>query len=157
MPDFSDFPGYRDTVLFPLELAFKILAQRADRWLVEHVGCTRRELWVLLCVDDSRMSQQQIGDILRIHQNVMVKILDAMETRGLVKRVQNPKDRREKIVETTNKGRRARTEFRDEREAAMTYIFAPLGIPQREQLRVWSLALLEHAGAGKVNLDDTDS
>ncbi|WP_068032597.1 MarR family winged helix-turn-helix transcriptional regulator [Nocardia mexicana] len=39
-------------------------------------------------------TQQQLGDTLRIHRNVMVGLVDDLEKRGLVERRRHPSDRR---------------------------------------------------------------
>lgn len=48
-------------------------------------------------------TQQYISDSLRIDKVSMVKVIDGFSEKGLVKRVQNPKDRREYFIKLTPK------------------------------------------------------
>ena len=95
----------RNSTVFPFEVAFRIVAHRTDLWLQKHLDCTRRELWVMLCVNESKLRQKQIGEILRIHPNVLVKILDNMEKKDLLHRTKKPADRREHLIENSEKGK----------------------------------------------------
>jgi DNA-binding MarR family transcriptional regulator len=47
------------------------------------------------------LSQQQLADLLGVHRNVMVGILDELEDRRLVRRVRDPKDRRAHQIHLT--------------------------------------------------------
>lgn len=125
-----------------LELSFRVVVQRANQWLQKNAGLNRRELWVLLAVDGTQLSQRQLGEILRIHPNVMVKIIDGMERKGLIKRVRPTGNRRQYIIETTSKGLK-RTQFViDNRDTAMQYVFSPLNLGQIENAKGWMMAIL---------------
>jgi DNA-binding MarR family transcriptional regulator len=47
------------------------------------------------------LSQQQLADLLGVHRNVMVGILDELEARKLVRRERDPKDRRAHRIHLT--------------------------------------------------------
>ena len=51
--------------------------------------------------DEGVLSQQQIADYLLKDKNSVVKLVDGLEERKLVKRVSNPKDRRQNLIEVT--------------------------------------------------------
>lgn len=54
--------------------------------------------------NQGEMSQQQLADQLQKDKNSVTKLVDAIERKGLVKRVQNTKDRRSNTIVLTDKG-----------------------------------------------------
>ncbi len=52
--------------------------------------------------DEGVLSQQQISSIILKDKNSVVKLVDRLEERGLVKRVNNVNDRRENLIKVTN-------------------------------------------------------
>ena len=59
---------------------------------------------LLLLEKKQSYTQQCLSSALRIDKVSMVKIIDGFSKKGLVKRIQNPKDRREYFIELTPKG-----------------------------------------------------
>lgn len=55
--------------------------------------------------DEGVLSQQQIADITMRDKNSIVKLIDGLENRNLVKRVSNPMDRRQNLIEVTEYSR----------------------------------------------------
>lgn len=51
--------------------------------------------------DEGVLTQQQIADITMRDKNSIVKLIDGLESRRLVKRVSNPKDRRQNLIKVT--------------------------------------------------------
>ncbi len=51
--------------------------------------------------DEGVLTQQQIADYLLKDKNSVVKLVDGLEERKLVRRVSNPKDRRQNLIEVT--------------------------------------------------------
>lgn len=51
--------------------------------------------------DEGVLTQQQIADYLLKDKNSVVKLVDGLEDRNLVRRVSNPKDRRQNLIEVT--------------------------------------------------------
>ncbi|MEF9931574.1 MAG: MarR family transcriptional regulator [Bacteroidales bacterium] len=51
--------------------------------------------------DEGIMSQQQIADIIIKDKNSIVKLIDGLEKKGLVKRVADKQDRRQNLIELT--------------------------------------------------------
>ena len=47
------------------------------------------------------LTQQQIADITLRDKNSIVKLIDGLESRKLVRRVSNPKDRRQNLIKVT--------------------------------------------------------
>ena len=51
--------------------------------------------------DEGVLTQQQIADITMRDKNSIVKLIDGLEARNLVKRVNNPKDKRQNLIKVT--------------------------------------------------------
>ncbi len=51
--------------------------------------------------DEGVLTQQQIANITMRDKNSIVKLIDGLENRKLVKRVSNPKDRRQNLIRVT--------------------------------------------------------
>lgn len=56
-------------------------------------------------IEDDGQSQRQLSNQLNIHRNVMVAVIDKLESQGLVKRMPHPGDRRAFAVTLTDKAR----------------------------------------------------
>ena len=52
--------------------------------------------------DEGVLTQQQIADYLLKDKNSVVKLVDGLEDRKLVRRASNPKDRRQNLIEVTD-------------------------------------------------------
>lgn len=52
--------------------------------------------------DEGVLTQQQIADYLLKDKNSVVKLVDGLEERKLVRRASNPKDRRQNLIEVTD-------------------------------------------------------
>lgn len=62
---------------------------------------------ILLDTSKEKLTQQSICETLYIDKVTMVKMIDYLSSFNYVKRVRNPKDRREKIILLTPKARKA--------------------------------------------------
>ena len=63
--------------------------------------------------NEGKMSQQQIADTILKDKNSVVKLIDGLEKKGLVKRVANKEDRRQNLIEITPAGKEIETEVKD--------------------------------------------
>ncbi|AKK03997.1 transcriptional regulator [Corynebacterium epidermidicanis] len=71
-----------------------------------------REYWVLTClITGDAASQSSLCETLVIDASDMVRLIDALERHGWVKRERDPKDRRRQIVTSTKKGKTAHAEL----------------------------------------------
>ncbi|MBR4802556.1 MAG: MarR family transcriptional regulator [Bacteroidales bacterium] len=52
--------------------------------------------------DEGVLTQQQIADYILKDKNSVVKLVDGLEERNLVRRSNNPKDRRQNLIEVTD-------------------------------------------------------
>ncbi len=60
--------------------------------------------------DEGVLTQQQIADITMRDKNSIVKLIDGLENRKLVKRVSNPQDRRQNLIKVTAYSRKIQAE-----------------------------------------------
>lgn len=58
--------------------------------------------------DEGVLSQQQIADITMRDKNSIVKLIDGLEKKKLVRRVPNPNDRRQNLIEVTERSKAIR-------------------------------------------------
>ncbi|RSZ65123.1 MarR family transcriptional regulator [Corynebacterium hylobatis] len=73
---------------------------------------TMREYWVLTClIEGDAASQSALSEALAIDASDMVRLIDALETKGWARRERDPKDRRRQIVTSTKAGAKAQAEL----------------------------------------------
>jgi len=68
------------------------------------IGIAPREFAVLSHVASGARTQQELADLLRIHRNNMVSLIDAMEAKGWVGRHRSESDRRAFEIRPTSAG-----------------------------------------------------
>ncbi|MGZ3865892.1 MAG: MarR family winged helix-turn-helix transcriptional regulator, partial [Bacteroidia bacterium] len=73
---------------------------------MESLGLEKDFSVLILIEKQDNCTQQFISDTLQIDKVTMVKTVDGLVKKGLVKRVQNAKDRREYFIELTPKGKK---------------------------------------------------
>ncbi|MGF6884273.1 DNA-binding MarR family transcriptional regulator [Nocardia sp. GAS34] len=95
-----------------------------------------------LAAGDGR-SQQELADLLRVHRNAMVGLVDELEQRALVTRRPHPDDRRAHAVHLTDHGREVLKAIQSEADALESEILAPLDESERTLL----LPLLQRIAA----------
>ncbi|MFJ2619200.1 MarR family winged helix-turn-helix transcriptional regulator [Glutamicibacter sp. NPDC087344] len=79
-------------------------------------------------------SQREIATYMRLDPSRMVKILDELEERKLVRRQRSEHDRRAWTINATEAGRKLRTEAADSLQQLNDYLLGHLPEPQRELL-----------------------
>jgi DNA-binding MarR family transcriptional regulator len=132
----------RQSIEFSLERVFKEITERADLLLPKLVECGRRETWVLLGVEGQQLNQRQIGALLGIHPNVLVKILDGMEEKGFLIRRRRKSDRREQVLHATEKGKAVLQIYTAKRWPILREVFRPLTDKQIQQWEELSALIL---------------
>ena len=80
------------------------------------------------------LSQQAIGERLRIDRTTMVALIDELEQKGYVKRERNPDDRRAYVISLTAAGRRAQARAEKGVDAHALEFFGRLSEPERQEL-----------------------
>jgi DNA-binding MarR family transcriptional regulator len=83
----------------------------------------------------SLVSQQAIGEALRIDRTTMVSLIDALERFRLVRRERNPADRRAYSIRLTAEGHRLQARAERELDLAAAAFFAPLSAKEQATLR----------------------
>jgi DNA-binding MarR family transcriptional regulator len=89
-------------------------------------------------------SQRVLGGRLRQDPSDLVGVLDDLEGRGLVKRAQDPDDRRRHRVSITPKGRRALTSAERRFTTAEDALLEPLTRAERAELHRLAAKALAH-------------
>ncbi|MEU6586561.1 MarR family transcriptional regulator [Nocardia sp. NPDC046763] len=98
-----------------------------------------------LAVADGR-SQQELADLLRVHRNAMVGLVDELEARGLVTRRPHPVDRRAHAVHLTDHAREVLEAVESEADALESEILAPLEQTERTLILPLLHRIAAHAG-----------
>src|SRR5262249_37464815 len=72
------------------------------------LGLSRPHAGILrLLAGEAGLSQQRLASILKLHPSRLVRVVDELESKGLVERRQNPEDRRTHALHLTDQGRAA--------------------------------------------------
>jgi DNA-binding MarR family transcriptional regulator len=118
-------------------------AQRANAEVeaaLRPLGLRTRHYGVLAALAEAGpLSQQRLGEWLRVDRTTMVAVIDDLERHGLVLRRRLPRDRRAYALELTADGEAMLTRGREVISAAETRALAGLSAAERRQLH----ALLE--------------
>src|SRR5215208_2816808 len=83
----------------------------------------------------STLSQQAIGEQLRIDRTTMVALIDDLEHAGYVKRERNPDDRRAYVITLTARGKKAQARAEEAIDADALKFFGRLSDAEQQQLR----------------------
>lgn len=95
---------------FPFFMLQKILFERGEEVLTKNFSITQSELDVLtsLCFSNNKdgiLSPTELYDIMIFSSGGMTKLLKKLESKEYIKRVENPKDKRSKLVQITPLGK----------------------------------------------------
>jgi MarR family transcriptional regulator, lower aerobic nicotinate degradation pathway regulator len=80
------------------------------------------------------LSQQAIGERLRIDRTTMVALIDDLEQAGHVKRERNPADRRAYVITLTAAGKKAQARAEEAVDAHARGFFRRLTEPEQQEL-----------------------
>jgi DNA-binding MarR family transcriptional regulator len=80
--------------------------------------------------DEGVLSQQQIADIIIKDKNSVVKLIDGLEEKKLVKRIPNSKDRRQNLIQVTTYAKSIQQEVTELAMEAVNLIIK--GIPKKQ-------------------------
>ncbi|MFJ1599331.1 MarR family winged helix-turn-helix transcriptional regulator [Streptomyces sp. NPDC088261] len=108
----------------------------AETAVVREHGMTLWGYTVLMAIADApTRSQLALAQAVSVDKSKLVLVLDELEAAGLVRRRPDPADRRARIVEVTDTGRRVVDAARDEVEAIENNLLADLDPASRNALR----------------------
>ncbi|MBP3236241.1 MAG: MarR family transcriptional regulator [Bacteroidales bacterium] len=92
----------KQIVLFTNIVHIGIKQTMTDDFKEEGFNLTPEQFLVMDTLwDEGVLTQQQIANITMRDTNSIVKLIDGLENRKLVKRVSNPKDRRQNLIRVT--------------------------------------------------------
>lgn len=77
--------------------------QRLDRTLAP-LGLRARDFWLLAIAGVGNLPQNEMAEVCGLDPSSLVAIIDALERRGWLRRVRNPRDRRMQWVQRTEAG-----------------------------------------------------
>jgi DNA-binding MarR family transcriptional regulator len=122
--------------------AMRIVENRVNSFFHSH-GHEPRHIWVLFCTRNLNLSQGCCAERLGINKNVMVDLVDEMETKGLIHRIRNPENRKEIFLRVTKKGQNL-LEWSDAViESAILQGFHPLTKDQIDQLHAFAKSIVD--------------
>src|SRR3990170_563554 len=138
--------GERTSLGITLWETTQLVTRAFDRVLVEHGG--NKPIWfVFLALDAGEFTtQRELAAEIGIKEATLTHHLTSLETRGLIRRTRDARDRRVQRIEFTAEGRVA---FEAMREAAVAFdgeIRAALGAETVAALRSGLLRLVEVVG-----------
>jgi DNA-binding MarR family transcriptional regulator len=110
------------------------------------LGVNGREAAVLRAIDGtSELSQGEIASRMGVDRTTMVAHIDDLQNKGLVRRTQDPQDRRRNVVELTAAGRDIVHRVADVAAQAERTFLRRLSAADAEQFRKTLRILLEDA------------
>jgi DNA-binding MarR family transcriptional regulator len=110
---------------------------------LEPLGISGREAAVLRAIADAYpVSQGEIARAMNVDRTTMVALIDDLQGKGLVRRRQDPDDRRKNAVELTDAGRDAVAQAAVAVELAERDFLGPLSAAEAAQFKRMLRALL---------------
>lgn len=125
-------------------------AQEVANQALEPLGLTVKHFGVMTFLrqeteqgEGGSLSQQAIGERLRIDRTTMVSLIDDLERAGYVKRARNPDDRRAYVITLTAAGRKAQARAEEAVDAHALQFFGQLSEAERQELHRLLARLIE--------------
>jgi DNA-binding MarR family transcriptional regulator len=128
-PHLTTYIGYS---LF--KVALRLRASFDRRIAIHGLVAPQYGMLVILKIEGA-MTQNELGSYMAIDKASMVRLLDGLEDKGCLKRVQSKTDRRAKLVEITPMGHKMIGLIERQRVAAEREFLAPIDAGERDQLR----------------------
>jgi DNA-binding MarR family transcriptional regulator len=119
-------PGVWKSLVLVFNASNQIVNERlAEELRLMGVNISAREAWILMAAEERPMNQSYIARVLNINANVMVRTVDRLEKKGMLRRMPG-KTRREHALEITTKARTLLKKMYAGQEAAAARIFHPV-------------------------------
>lgn len=109
----------------------------------EGFKCSPREIWIMMCVEQKPCNQGNVARTLGINENVMVRQVDSMEKRGLIKRISLKDNRREKLLRLTDKGKELLQKVFENWHERGRIIWSPLTDEEITEMKKLGLRIVE--------------
>ena len=145
-------PGVSFSLMFRFLWVSRICRRRMKLFCQKQYNLEPNLLLILLAASESHMHQGLLATSLGINKNAMVFRIDKLEIRGLIKRVANPDNRREKIIECTHKGKRIVTEIRTNYQEIVRWGLHPLSDRQIEEFGTLMAQIIDGESSAKLPL-----
>ena len=139
-------PSLSTSLMFQTNKANEIAFARCEQWAKEHYGIGLRSVWIMICCDGGTMSQRRCADVLGINYNVMVNEIDELEKKHLIKRMQNPKNRREHALRLTPSGTKLLGVILEAQKQGDIYrhAFAPIPLENMPTILAAARSVIDH-------------
>src|SRR3954454_18313224 len=117
----------------------------------DELGMSMKEFSTLNFVrDGDGVTQRELGTLMCVDANMVVQLLNSLESRGFAVRQRDEQDRRRHVVRITPKGTRALVRAERVLEESRDAVLAPLGDEERGQLRALLAKALGDGAAAPV-------
>lgn len=131
--------GLRDSVLggdlgFLLARANALSLASANAALAEHGLKVRSYAVLALAADDTRPTQRELAEFLRLDPSQVVALVDELEERQLIERRTDPADRRVNVLVATDAGRALFARAQKSTRAVELGLFAAMTPEDHERL-----------------------
>ena len=135
----TEMAGHLGYLLKHVQLRFFELTAAA----LAPAGINGREAAVLRAIDNTQpLAQGEIARRMGIDRTTMVALIDDLQERGLVRRRQDPDDRRKNVVELTDTGQEITRQATQAGQQVEQAFLSPLSTDQAEQFKKTLRALL---------------
>jgi DNA-binding MarR family transcriptional regulator len=123
-----------DDLSFLLARANAISLAAGNAALAAHGLKARSYSVLLLTTDESRPTQRELAEFLRLDPSQVVSLVDDLQSRGLVERRPDPADRRANVVVATDAGRQVAAAARETARRAEEQVHGQLTRDERQTL-----------------------
>ena len=97
-------PVLLDSLSYCLVKSGQIIRSCIDELLEDYNLLAPHLSILILLINVGEINQLSLGEMMGIDKATMVKLIDALESQGLVERIIDQKDRRAKLINVTKKG-----------------------------------------------------
>ncbi|MDM5246701.1 hypothetical protein [Lysinibacillus sp. G4S2] len=119
-------------------LSFKLaeaLEENLEKYISEKFQMKSREVGIMMSVKEKKLSQIQIGQILKLDKNSVRFFIDSLEERKYVYREKNQENRRENLICLTEQGENLAEELLKTLAISENEVLNVLSLEEKEQLK----------------------
>lgn len=119
-------------------LSFKLaesLEENLEQYISEKFQMKSREVGIMMAVKNQKLSQIQIGQILKLDKNSVRFFIDGLEERKYVYREKNPENRRENLICLTEQGENLAEELMKTLAISENEVLNVLSLEEKELLK----------------------
>ncbi|MDD1501822.1 MULTISPECIES: MarR family winged helix-turn-helix transcriptional regulator [unclassified Lysinibacillus] len=130
-------------------LSFKLgeaLEENLEKYISEKYQMKSREVGIMIAVKEKKLSQIQIGQILKLDKNSVRFFIDGLEERNYVYREKNPENRRENLICLTEQGRDLAEELSKTLSISENEVLNVLSLEEKELLKSILKKVYENRG-----------